>query len=200
MLSEAATSQCRMRAIVGIEKERDDATASRPAINLPRPSLAPPPSPPTRSVFAASTSNTNNSATMTELKDDCDLDMLFDENPELSGSQHVSDPFGPQLSRLDEHPVIKQIEAVFETIADALLNERADVTISLTRPFSNATQGASTRVPKAVFSFPGKTANDAWRFCRSHGKPSERQADVQVQLWLSEFLNSYTNPSRMELS
>ena len=104
---------------------------------------------------------------MSEVKDESDLDMLFDDAPEVTASQDISDPVGPQLSRPNKHQsVIMQIEAVFETVADALLNERADVTISLTSSSSNETRDTSVRTPKAVFNFPGKTANDAWRFCR----------------------------------
>ena len=101
---------------------------------------------------------------MSEVGEAPDLDMLFDECPELSDSHDVITPVGPQLSRPDKHSgVITQIETVFETVADALLNERADVTISL---ISNEPRDPSARTPKAVFTFPGKTANDAWRFCR----------------------------------
>jgi meiotic recombination protein SPO11 len=106
---------------------------------------------------------------MSEFKDEHDLDMLFDDGPESSDRQDASSLVGPQLSRPNKHSgVITQIEAVFETVADALLNERADVTISLTSPSSNESRDASVRTPKAVFTFPGKTANDAWRFCRYH--------------------------------
>jgi len=104
---------------------------------------------------------------MSGVKDESDLDMLFDDGPESSASQDVFDPVGPQLSRPNKHhSVITQIEAVFETIADALLNERADISISLTSFSPSISRDTSARVPKAVFSFPGKTANDAWRFCR----------------------------------
>jgi meiotic recombination protein SPO11 len=104
---------------------------------------------------------------MSEVKDESDLDMLFDESLELSDDHDAINPVDPQLSRLNQHSgVITQIEAVFETVADALLNERADVTISLTSPSSNEPRDTSVRTPKAVFIFPGKTANDAWRFCR----------------------------------
>jgi meiotic recombination protein SPO11 len=103
---------------------------------------------------------------MSEVKDESDLDMLFDDSPELFGSQNALSSVSPQLSRLDKHSgVITQIEAVFETVADALLNERADVTISLNSLSSTETRDTSVKTPKAVFTFPGKTANDAWRFC-----------------------------------
>jgi meiotic recombination protein SPO11 len=104
---------------------------------------------------------------MSEFKDEHDLDMLFDDGPESSDGQNAFIPVGAQLSRPNKHSsVIARIEAVFETVADALLNERADVTISLTSPSGNESRDTSVRTPKAVFTFPGKTANDAWRFCR----------------------------------
>lgn len=104
---------------------------------------------------------------MSEVKDESDFDMLFDDSPDISDNQDVISSVGPQLSRQNQHSgVITQIEAVFETVADALLNERADVTISLTSISSNEPRDISVKTPKAVFTFPGKTANDAWRFCR----------------------------------
>ena len=104
---------------------------------------------------------------MSEDRDEPDVDMLFDEGLKSSYNQHVLSPGDSQLSRPNKHQgVITQIEAVFETVADALLNERADVTISLTSLPSNESRDTSVRAPKAVFNFPGKTANDAWRFCR----------------------------------
>ena len=110
---------------------------------------------------------TNHLAKMSEDRDEPDFDMLFDEGLESSYNQHVLSPGDSQLSRPNKHQgVITQIEAVFETVADALLNERADVTISLTSLPSNESRDTSVRAPKAVFNFPGKTANDAWRFCR----------------------------------
>jgi hypothetical protein len=153
-----------MGAIVAIEKERDDATASRPAINLPSPGSS---AFPANSFFASSTSITNHLAKMSEDRDEPDCDMLFDEGLESSYNQDVLGPADSQLSRPNKHQgVITQIEAVFETVADALLNERADVTISLTSSSSNGSRDTSVRTPKSAFNFPGKTANDAWRFCR----------------------------------
>lgn len=104
---------------------------------------------------------------MSEVRDEPDFDMLFDESLESSYNQGVLISVDSQLSRPNKHQsVITQIEAVFETVADALLNERADVTISLTSSSSNESRDTSVRTPKALFKFPGKTANDAWRFCR----------------------------------
>ncbi|KAG9692067.1 DNA topoisomerase IV, alpha subunit, partial [Aureobasidium melanogenum] len=102
---------------------------------------------------------------MNAMEDEVDVDMLFHDGTEPSGSQDASHSDGPQLSRLSKHhDVIMRIEAVFETVADALLNERADVTISLTSESSDTLRGSSARPRKAVFTFPGKTVNDAWRF------------------------------------
>lgn len=112
-------------------------------------------------------SPTNHLANMDEMKDESDLDMLFDDDSQPSATRAILNPVGPQLSRPTNHQsVIMQIEAVFETVADALLNERADVTISLNSSSSHESRNTSARIPKAVFNFPGKTANDAWRFCR----------------------------------
>lgn len=100
------------------------------------------------------------------MEDETDVEMLFGDGGELSTSQDASCSDGFQLCRLDKHQnAITQIEAVFETAADALLNEMADITISLTSKNSNELRDASVRAPKAVFTFPGKTASDAWRFC-----------------------------------
>ncbi|KAH0386392.1 DNA topoisomerase IV, alpha subunit, partial [Aureobasidium melanogenum] len=104
-------------------------------------------------------------AVMDAMEDEIDLDMLFHDGTEPSGSQDTSHSDGPQLSRSSKHhDVIMRIEAVFETVADALLNERAHVTISLTSVSSDTLQDPSVRPRKALFTFPGKTANDAWRF------------------------------------
>ncbi|KAI4723001.1 DNA topoisomerase IV, alpha subunit [Aureobasidium sp. EXF-10727] len=100
------------------------------------------------------------------MEDETDVEMLFGDGGELFTSQDASRSDGPQLCRPDKHHnAITQIEAVFETVADALLNERADITISLTSVYSNEFRDASVRATKALFTFPGKTANDAWRFC-----------------------------------
>ncbi|THW22415.1 DNA topoisomerase IV, alpha subunit [Aureobasidium pullulans] len=93
--------------------------------------------------------------------------MLFEfESPVASSGRR--DAFlldAPQLSRQTKHnDVIAQIEAVFETVADALLNERADITVSLAAHSTSSQDDPSTRGPKATFTFPGKNASDAWRF------------------------------------
>ncbi|THZ62229.1 DNA topoisomerase IV, alpha subunit [Aureobasidium pullulans] len=67
------------------------------------------------------------------MDDEFDHDMLFEfESPVASSGRR--DAFlldAPQLSRQTKHnDVIAQIEAVFETVADALLNERAGITVS----------------------------------------------------------------------
>lgn len=127
-----------------------------------------PPSPPTR---APSSNPDNCSLSFTivnEMDDEFDHDMLFEfESPVASSGRR--DAFlldAPQLSRQTKHnDVIAQIEAVFETVADALLNERADITVSLAAHSTSSQDDPSTRGPKATFTFPGKNASDAWRFC-----------------------------------
>ncbi|KAI5250647.1 DNA topoisomerase IV, alpha subunit [Aureobasidium subglaciale] len=102
---------------------------------------------------------------MDEMAGDSDHDMLFETDLAPPDDQDPSLPDGPQLRRLSESDsVMVRIEAVFETIADALLNERADVMISLTANLSNALEATSVQGPKAIFTFPGKTATEAWRF------------------------------------
>lgn len=75
--------------------------------------------------------------------------------------------------------VIEKIEAVFEDIADALLRESNELAITMrtrTRPragvsSSTPVTGASSGTVKARrICFPGKTAEEAWRF--SMGKES----------------------------
>ncbi|THY75495.1 DNA topoisomerase IV, alpha subunit [Aureobasidium pullulans] len=101
------------------------------------------------------------------MDDEFDHDMLFEfESPVASSGRR--DAFlldAPQLSRQTKHnDVIAQIEAVFETVADALLNERAGITVSLAAHSTSSQDDPSTRGPKATFTFPGKNASDAWRF------------------------------------
>ena len=74
--------------------------------------------------------------------------------------------------------MIEKIEAVFEDIADALLNENSQLSITLKiRPKprngprsstddQNATDDAAKR---KQICFPGKTAEEAWRFSM-HGE------------------------------
>ena len=62
--------------------------------------------------------------------------------------------------------VLEKIEAVFEGIADALINETEGLAIELR---VRATQPAKTRSyededKKRRIRFPGKTAEEAWRF------------------------------------
>ncbi|KAI5200812.1 DNA topoisomerase IV, alpha subunit [Aureobasidium subglaciale] len=102
---------------------------------------------------------------MDEMTGDSDHDMLFESDLSPPDDQDPSLSDGPQLRRPSEiDSVMVRIEAVFETIADALLNERADVMISLTANLSNALEATSVQGPKAIFTFPGKTATEAWRF------------------------------------
>lgn len=96
-----------------------------------------------------------------------DFDMLFGDDA-LAVVPNELPSSGPQLDRqIGTSDVIAQIEAIFETVADALLNERADVTISLNAYSPNNSVRASGRTPRTSFTFPGKTANEAWRFCWS---------------------------------
>jgi meiotic recombination protein SPO11 len=99
------------------------------------------------------------------MQDGFDHDMLFTTDTTTVDQPLTSD--GPQLCHPNKHSrVIAQVEAVFETVADALLNERANVVVSLNVQSSDDTKSKSTKGSKATFTFPGKTANDAWRFCR----------------------------------
>ncbi|KAI5275893.1 DNA topoisomerase IV, alpha subunit [Aureobasidium subglaciale] len=102
---------------------------------------------------------------MDEMAGDSDHDMLFETDTSPPDDQDSSLSDGPQLRRPSEiDSVMVRIEAFFETIADALLNERANVTISLTASLSNGLEATSVQGPKAIFTFPGKTATEAWRF------------------------------------
>ncbi|KAM3417319.1 hypothetical protein BST61_g5571 [Cercospora zeina] len=66
--------------------------------------------------------------------------------------------------------VIDKIEAVFEEIADAMLHDKLEMGITLrTRPrtslTANSQTGSSERgAPTRRLCFPGKTADEAWRF------------------------------------
>ena len=94
-----------------------------------------------------------------------DHDMLF-EDEALNPVSHFSALDSPQLDRLDRSErMINNIEAVLETVNDALLNERAEVTFYLTASVTVNTEHRTGRVQRAAFSFPGKTATEAWRFC-----------------------------------
>ncbi|KAI4731868.1 DNA topoisomerase IV, alpha subunit [Aureobasidium sp. EXF-10728] len=100
-----------------------------------------------------------------------DVEMLFGDGGELSTSQGASRSDGPQLCRPDKHHnAITQIEAVFETAADALLNERADITISLTSKNSNELRDASVRAPKATAGVKGLMAGAAVIYRRDGSK------------------------------
>lgn len=69
--------------------------------------------------------------------------------------------------------VIDKIEAVLEEIVDAMLNDKLEIGITLKcRPRAGAT-GHHTKpqdqseMTTRRFCFPGKTADEAWRFCES---------------------------------
>ena len=163
---------CEARGCWNRERARlDDASQPRSicqaSLRVPRRSLSCSSLPlPSTNLEKPDISHSDYNTAMNAMKDDIDADMLFHDSIESCGSQDASLSDGPQLSRSSKHhDVIMRIEAVFETVADALLNERADVTISLTSESSGALQDTAVRARKAVFSFPGKTASDAWRFC-----------------------------------
>ncbi|KAK4985409.1 endodeoxyribonuclease [Elasticomyces elasticus] len=69
--------------------------------------------------------------------------------------------------------VVTKIESIFERIADALLNEKNEVEITLssrngtaespTKTYTGVVSSA-TRVRTRTVSFPGSTPEDAWRF------------------------------------
>lgn len=71
----------------------------------------------------------------------------------------------------ESYPVIKQIETVFERIADGLTNENTLISILLKiRPTSatpHAKDAASAPTKTKEICFPGRTAREAWRFSRS---------------------------------
>jgi hypothetical protein len=57
--------------------------------------------------------------------------------------------------------VIDQIEAVLETIVDSLLHDDPEISITLRSRTRSRTQGR----PTTCLSFPGRTSEEAWRFC-----------------------------------
>ena len=98
-----------------------------------------------------------------EIQDDHDMLFLTDVA--------VSDPHtliqdDLQLDRQNEtKDVLAKIEYIFETVTDALLNERDDVEVSLTAHTGGGSERSSTRTFKTLFTFPGRTNSEAWRFC-----------------------------------
>lgn len=69
--------------------------------------------------------------------------------------------------------VVAQIESIFEAMADNILAERKELSITLME-HRHADSGdkrvtASTkRSHSSTFCFPGKSAEEAWRFCQFH--------------------------------
>ena len=89
------------------------------------------------------------------------------------------EPFTPDMLRKTNltcsysATVIDKIEAVLEEIVDAMLNDKLEIGITLKcRPRTGATRHhpkpqAQTEMPTRRFCFPGKTTDEAWRFCES---------------------------------
>lgn len=90
-------------------------------------------------------------------------------------SDRVQEPtVGPKIGLASKSSVLAKIEAIFESMADVLLNERGQLSLNLmTRPTnqkhrfdSNDTATAPTESVQHI-CFPGKSEREAWRF----GKP-----------------------------
>lgn len=61
--------------------------------------------------------------------------------------------------------MIDKIEEVFEQMADAMLNEKKDIRITLkTRRQVSTDEQRDENCTKRL-SFPGKNEDEAWRFC-----------------------------------
>jgi hypothetical protein len=61
--------------------------------------------------------------------------------------------------------VISKIENVFEDQVDVLLNGCGSMSVTLkTRSSVRAKDGLQERFPQRTYRFPGKTAEEAWRF------------------------------------
>ena len=71
----------------------------------------------------------------------------------------------------ESYPVMKQIQTVFERIADGLTDENNRISVLLkVRPTSatpNTRHAASIPTKTKEICFPGRTAREAWRFSRS---------------------------------
>lgn len=90
----------------------------------------------------------------------------------------------PEECQPSRDHALQRIESIFEEIADSLLSERREVTISfpLHRKARDGLDGpgsSSTEEPtqSRFISFPGKTAEEAWRFCQSRIITSTLVAD-----------------------
>lgn len=84
---------------------------------------------------------------------------------------------GPTIVENEE--VIAKIERVFETVVDALLAERAGATIVLDA--CSSTSPDDELRPRSL-SFPGKTAEEAWRFSTVHSFAERVSIADNVQL------------------
>lgn len=60
--------------------------------------------------------------------------------------------------------VTDKIEDVFEQIADAMLNDKKEISITLKTRRRVPTDKQSDEDLTRTLSFPGKTENEAWRF------------------------------------
>lgn len=67
--------------------------------------------------------------------------------------------------------VISQIEAIFETIADAILAERKELSIDLTAnrllKTTDYVDQKTSRSRRIALTFPGRSAKEAWKFSQS---------------------------------
>ncbi|KAK4501379.1 hypothetical protein PRZ48_007188 [Zasmidium cellare] len=98
--------------------------------------------------------------------DDDDFEDLFNEAELLQGSSQ-----GPSVTA--------KIEACFEQIVDDLLNEKDEVSITLkTRKRTGSARDGQSTTPERRICFPGKTAEEAWRFC----KFSQELSDVKHEI------------------
>lgn len=94
---------------------------------------------------------------------------------EIPHSDRVQEPTaGPKIGLASKSSVLAKIEAVFESMADVLLNERGQLSLNLmTRPTNQKQRLDSNDTPTAPtesvqhICFPGKSEREAWRF----GKP-----------------------------
>ena len=92
------------------------------------------------------------------------IDIRGDQNNTDSRSKSTA------VTPSESYPVIKQIETVFERIADRLTNENNQISILLKiRPTSatpHAKDAASAPTKTKEICFPGRTSREAWRFSR----------------------------------
>lgn len=82
------------------------------------------------------------------------------ENPLLQ-ELPISNDVTTATHLIQKERVISSIESVFESMLDVLLNKEGSLTVFLKSRPCNA---SSTDTSGRVMRFPGKTAEDAWRF------------------------------------